>query len=101
LEVDGSGEIWCRASVGNIGEAEWISPEKTKEPGAVYLLCYGDGIENEVGIKENTPFLKDADIPPFLLMPSLKRGITLTFRMEAKDRALFGESIKINLVPKK
>jgi hypothetical protein len=101
LEVDGSGEIWCRASVGNIGEAEWISPNKTKEPGAVYLLCYGGGIENEVGIKENTPFLKDAEIPPFLLLSSLNREITLTFRMEAKDRAFFGESIKIKLVPKK
>ncbi|MGB9797783.1 MAG: hypothetical protein ACPLSK_04100, partial [bacterium] len=57
VEVDGSGEIWCRASVGNIGEAEWISPGNTREPGAVYLICYGDGMEVEVGIRENTPYL--------------------------------------------
>ncbi len=100
VEVDGSGEIWCRASVGNIGEAEWISPGNTREPGAVYLICYGDGMEVEVGIRENTPYLKDADIPPFLLFSALRRETKLTFRMEAKGRAFFGESLTIKLIPR-
>lgn len=100
LEVDGSGEIWCRASVGNIGEAQWISPKKTSEPGAVYLYSYGANWEMEVAIPHNTPFLKDVDIPPFLLFNRLAKKITITFTMKAKGRAFFGEKIKIVLVPK-
>ncbi|MGC8844017.1 MAG: hypothetical protein ACP5QS_08760, partial [bacterium] len=72
----------------------------TREPGAVYLICYGDGMEVEVGIRENTPYLKDADIPPFLLFSALRRETKLTFRMEAKGRAFFGESLTIKLIPR-
>lgn len=100
LEVDGSGEILCRASVGNIGEVEWVSPKQTREPGAVYLYCYGANWETEVAIPSNTPFLKDAVFPPFVLLERLKKKVTITFTMCAKGRAFFGEKIKLTLNPK-
>ncbi len=95
LEVK-KGEVWCRASVGNIGEAEWIAPKKG-EKGEVYLVVEGNGVRIEKGIAKNTPFLQDAEVPPFLLFSDLPKDITLNFQMCAKDRAFFGEKWRITL----
>ncbi|MBC7328429.1 hypothetical protein H5T87_10015 [bacterium] len=100
IEVDGGGEIWCKASIGNIGEAEWIAPKKSSKEGTVYLHCYGEDFEQDIGIPDDVAFLKDAQIPPFQLFKELSKPTQVSFVMTAKGRAFFGERITITLIPK-
>lgn len=98
----GSGKaIYFEASLGNIGEASWLSPKSAVSSlGEVYLSASSGDQHVEVPIKQDTPYLSDAPIPRCLLTRGIKIETTFTFRMLAKDRGDFGEILRIVISPK-
>jgi len=92
--------LFVRASVGNIGEAKWLTPSGTGEKGAVYLssrTADGFGLG---AISADTPYLGDATVAPFALVNSVQERMIVEFEMTAYDRAWFGEKISVTLKPR-
>ncbi|NCO41302.1 MAG: hypothetical protein COZ06_19590 [Armatimonadetes bacterium CG_4_10_14_3_um_filter_66_18] len=90
--------VFCRASAGNLAEAKWLaSPDG--QPGGVYLAgrkAYG--LEFAAPIERDTPFLKDAAVKEFVLLPQARGEVNVSFEMSAKGRAYFGERRTVRLV---
>jgi len=91
--------LYVEASLGNIGEASWLSPKSAGGVGGVYLVATSGDQRVEVPIKLDTPYLGDAVINRFLITKGIQKETTFTFRLLAKDRADFGEVYRIVLSP--
>ena len=94
--------VFARASVGNLQEATWLTPESTKgKPGAVYLAATaGSGLPLMQAIEEDTPWLKDALFGDgFLLTNGISEETKVELQMTAEGRAWFGEKWQFTLVP--
>ena len=84
--------VLCRASVGNIGEAKWLAPGDGEDAGRVFLGGRPDyGLQFRAPIAADTPFLADARVGQFTLVPAIEGEITLSFEMVSAGRAHFGE----------
>jgi len=97
IEVERGKPIWVEASVGNTGEARWLAPGSATS-GAVYLSVkppHGDSIL--APIAADTPFLAEATVPRFELAKSAEAEMTYAFRVVAKDRAEFGEIVRVTV----
>lgn len=91
LEVAEGQPVYCRASLGNIGEATWLAPEG-QDAGGVYLAGRADyGLEFSAPITATTPFLKDAQVEEFVLISAATGETVVSFELMAKGRAWFGE----------
>ena len=92
LAAAAGSRVLCRASVGNLGEAKWLAP-RGEEAGGVYLAGRAEyGLEFHAPIAADTPYLGDAEVREFTLIPSLAAGETAaSVEMEARGRAYFGE----------
>jgi hypothetical protein len=95
-------KVVCRASVGNIGEAAWLAPNAPQQQGRVYLAGREEyGVPFTAPIASDTPYLKDAQIPQFTLIESVRQGAaSVSFEMTAAARAFFGERRTITLTGK-
>jgi len=92
--------VIARASIGNTGEAAWLSPTGHDGPGGVYLSSRLEGgLEFAQPIPEDVPSLGDALIPKFTLTNRIAAETRVTFEMTAEDRAWFGERITVTLAP--
>lgn len=104
LEVPRGARVLCRASVGNLGEAAWLAPAAAESTGCVYLAGREEyGLAFQAPISADTPFLQDAEVPEFELLPAgaeaLAAGpLTVSFEMTALGRAFFGERRTVTLV---
>ncbi len=97
VEVAERQPVRCLASIGNIGEAEWLAP-KGDEAGGVYLAGRAEyGLEFSAPIKADTPFLKDAIVEEFVLVPSAEGELNVSFETMAQGRAYFGERRTVTL----
>ncbi len=92
VEGAAGSHVLCRASVGNLGEAKWLAP-RGDEAGGVYLAGRAEyGLPFRAPITADTPYLGDAEVREFTLVPSLAAGDTrVSFELEARGRAYFGE----------
>jgi hypothetical protein len=99
--IIGTGKaVYVEASLGNIGEASWLSPKSAGGVGGVYLVATSGDQRVEVPIKLDTPYMGDTVVSKFLITKGIQEETTFTFRMLAKDRADFGEVYRIVLSPK-
>lgn len=97
LQVATGAPVYCRASLGNLGEATWLAP-KDEAPGGVFLTGRSEyGLEFSAPIAADTPFLQDANVPDFVLVPQAEGEITVSFEMMARGRAYFGERRTVTL----
>lgn len=100
--ISGDGSTLAQITVTNLGEAQWLSPSDCDGPGRVWLVLYGpDGVEarrvplsHSMGrfgqaVFENVPLHDGA----------LLEEKSVTLRMWAEDRAFFGPSFTIRLLP--
>ena len=94
--------IIASASVGNLQEATWLTPEHRQgKPGAVYLASTGASqLSFRQPITKDTAYLEDADFGATL---SLTKGVSketkVVLQMTAEDRAWFGETLQFTLEP--
>ena len=99
VAVDGDLPVKVRAAVGNIGWATWLAPSRQNDAGGVYLVTTED---SPVTVKRPIPAdaarCDDAIIPAFELTLDLEDPNTLTFEMEAENRARFGEKLEVAFV---
>ncbi len=108
IEVAAGQPVSCRASVGNLAEAKWLAPRprsagdlargREGQPGGVYLAGRKEyGLEFAAPIAADTPFLKDATVKEFVLLPRASGEVTLSCEMTAQGRAYFGERRTVKL----
>jgi hypothetical protein len=93
--------VLARASVGNLQEAEWLTPESAQgAPGAVCLASTPQsGLSFKRPIPRNTAYLADAELGEFALSNGVTAKTTVTLQMTAEGRAWFGEKLELTLVP--
>jgi hypothetical protein len=104
IEVGPGEGVRCRASVGNLGEAAWAAPHGD-DTGRVSLAGRAEyGVEFQAPIEEDTPYLADAEVTPFALLTRAEEAdalagepVTVSFEMESRGRAFFGERRVITL----
>lgn len=97
VEVAEGQPVRCRASVGNIAEAAWLAP-KGDEDGGVHLAGRAEyGLEFTAPIQADTPFLKDATVEEFVLVPKARGETQVSFEMMTRGRAYFGERRTVSL----
>jgi hypothetical protein len=95
LEAAAGTRILCRASVGNLGEAKWLAGSGQ---GRVFLAGRKEyGLEFQAPIAADTDYLKDADVPPFVLVDALRADTAVSFEMLAQGRSYFGERRTVRL----
>lgn len=91
--------IVVEASIGNTAEAKWLAPS-TSSIGGVFLVAKWEGQSKEIPIRADTEFLGDASVLKTTLKKHALDKATFTFRMRAKDRADFGEVMRITIDPR-
>jgi len=102
LRVSKNTPIVATASVGNLQEATWLTPEHCQgKPGAV---CLASTAASQLPVKQpivkDTPYLKDAEFgPAFPLCPGVATATKVELQMTAEGRAWFGEKLRFTLVP--
>ncbi|MBP6964491.1 MAG: hypothetical protein KBC96_08800 [Armatimonadetes bacterium] len=96
IEVKAGQPVYARASMGNTAEAKWLAP-KPGRPGGVHLQAkVGD--HTVLGpIREDTPFLLDAEVPRFALTDGITSQVRVSFQLVV-DGIVFGEKRYVTLV---
>jgi len=95
--------VSLKISIGNTGDAAWISPlgKNENNKGTVFLGTPDDSdIIAFVPVPKDTPFFKDVLVEQIIGQQGITKSMTLVLRMHAKDRAWFGERFEIKLMPK-
>jgi len=99
IDVPAGRPVQCRASVGNIGEAAWLAP-RGEEAGGVSLAGRGEyGLHFAAPIAADAPYLEDAEVNEFVLTAEVEGELRVSFEMQARDRAYFGERRTVVLRP--
>jgi hypothetical protein len=93
--------VTAAASVGNLQEAMWVSPKAAPlRDGMVYLASTENSqLKVEVPIGSDTPYLGDAEWGPFELAKTIRQKTQVQLRMNARNRAAFGEILTFTLEP--
>ena|GEM_PF-121549 len=100
IEVEKGKPVMVQASIGNLQEAEWLSPLLHPGAGSVYLSSREGDIKFSQPIPEDTPYLSDVEISEFKLCDGITKETKVVFELTALDRCWFGERWQITLVPK-
>lgn len=103
LQVPKDTPVSAIASVGNLQEATWLTPEKCKDkPGAVYLVSTGEsGLQFKIAIETNTAWNKDTEFGgSFILTNGISKETKVEIQMNAEGRAWFGEKLRFTLSTK-
>ena len=102
VKVPGNKPVSAIASVGNLQEASWVTPENSQgNPGGVYLSTTDNSeLKFEKAILKDTYRFQDADFGgDFLLTEGISTKTNVEIQMLAKGRAWFGEKLRFTLVP--
>ncbi len=93
--------ILAAASVGNLHEAKWLTPQSAAgRPGAVYLASTENSqLQFRQPIPKDTPHLNDADFGSFTI-GTITTEMSVEVQMTAHKRASFGEKLTFTLSPK-
>lgn len=98
VDVPAGACVRCRASVGNLGEATWLAADADHRQRRVFLAGRREyGLEFAAAIARDTPYLGDAHVEPFVLVPALRADVQVSFEMQAKGRAYFGERRRVRI----
>lgn len=103
IAVNSGQTYYLECSIGNTGEAEWVTPSGALETtGKVFLSStLNSEIQVEQPILKNTKYFEDAEIPSFAITGGINADKqTVELRMTAKDRAQFGQKFMFVLVKK-
>jgi len=102
VEVAPGQPVEVRASIGNTGEAAWLSPVgREDQTGTVYLSSRREpGLSFQQPIPRDVPSLGDAELPPFVLAEAITEPVEVAFEMTAQGRAWFGEKVEVTVQPK-
>ena len=102
IRVPRNQPVVASASVGNLQEATWLTPEHCQgKPGAVYLASTGDSqLHCKQPIPKDTAYLEDADFgQTFSLADGVSAETKVVLQMTAEDRAWFGGKLRFTLEP--
>lgn len=101
LPVKSGQPIKVRASVGNLGEAAWVTADETgTKDGAVFLSAQKSDRNLQIAIPAPTAALADADLGEFELPALAGKPREIILEMTALNRCWFGEKRKLVLVPR-
>lgn len=88
LSIDGQEPIYLRANITNLGDAKWLAGDKM---GCVSIAING-GDSGYISLPVDVPHLGSIIAGPYIILPPGKHDeMRFTLRMEARDRASFGD----------
>ncbi len=92
--------VQLRVSVGNTGEPTWLAPRRTPiSKGDVFLLCEVEGRSAmRFPIPKNTARYEDIELPN-VAIPALRDAARICLRMQAVQKASFGEKFTFTVSP--
>ena len=101
VRVRKNAPVLARASVGNLQEATWITPQNAKgRTGGVYLASTKESkLDFLLEIPHDTAYLDDAEFDEFVLAQGIAGNTRVVLQMTAKNRAWFGEKLEFVLKP--
>lgn len=97
VAVDSTKPVYIKMRIINLGYAKWVAGSTT---GTVSLSITGDSTAN-IGLPIDIPHLTSVDIGPYVISKEgehQKKSITL--RMNAQKRAIFGDVFSFTITPK-
>jgi len=102
VEVPGGRMIELSASVGNTGEALWVSPARAgAKAGAVCVVSApGSGLQVAQPIPGGVARYAETLVGPFRLCEGVTEETPVALRMEARGRTPFGAHFRFTLRPK-
>ena len=94
-----NGQVSIEMSIGNLKEATWLSPIKHGEKdGCVYVVSHEKSdIAVKIPIYEDAPYLEDTYCEKTLLCDNVDGEVHVSLRLNAENRADFGEVFKFTL----
>jgi len=103
IKIDSGKPVVAHIELTNLGEAEWLSPDKEtfsgNDTGGVYLTVQGSKILN-TKLPSPVKHLKSIRINPVKLAPAgLKKPKKITVSLQAAGRTPFGEKFTLTLIP--
>ena len=101
-EVPRNRPVELAVSVGNTGEATWLSPARvgTKPGGVCLISAPGTAIKVRQPIAGDVPRYGDAMIGPFVLTEKLDGEVTIVLGLVAEGRTPFGQKVTFTLRPR-
>lgn len=94
LTVSFKDDVYMKVGITNLGEAKWLAGRET---GSVSLIVSG-GINAQIDLPIDVPHLSSITAGPYVILTAGKRENTpIKLRMEAKDRAPFGNIFTFTL----
>jgi len=103
VEVKKGGPLEASILVGNTGDATWIAPRlnSPQDAGKVYVaMTPASDIRGRVAIPEDVAFAEDAELKGVRLIEATSGPAKIVLRMEARNRAAFGEIFEFRIEPK-
>ncbi len=102
VEVEANRAIECVATIGNSGEALWVSPAIAGDrPGGVYLVdAPGSDLVVDQPITIDVPRYGDTLVGPFELSAGIDAKANVALRVEARGRTPFGGHFRFALAPR-
>ncbi len=94
--------VRARASVGNTQEATWLAPRTSELQTGDVVLSTTDapGLRGTWPLRQDTPYLADADFGEVTLSEGITVPTRVELRMQAHQRGSFGEKRTFSIVPK-
>ncbi len=98
--VEANKPIYAEVSMGNIGEAKWLTKASAGGlTGSVYLGNPGSGPAYVVLLASDVAWLKDADFGEFKVSGGIAQDESATFQLASSYRSFFGDKATIKLHP--
>ncbi len=92
--------VYAKASLGNIGEAKWLTTvSAASENGYVFLGDQTGGGSFFLPITSDVPWMSDADFGEFKVTDGLSGDRSVTFQLASANRVWFGDKAVITLHP--
>lgn len=95
--------VFAAASVGNLQEATWLTPDSCGgKPGAVWLASTdASAVSVRAALSRDTPYQQDAEFgETFVLANRVERETAVELQMTVDGRIGFGEKFRLTLVPR-
>ena len=102
VSVTKNSPVTVNASVGNLQEATWLTPESSQgNPGAVYLVSTENSQLNvKRAIDKDTPWYQNTNFGgDFLLSEGISDDTRVELQMLAEGRAMFGAKMQFVIIP--
>lgn len=90
--------IYITLGAGNLKEAKWLTPKNTDIGGVYFVSTDKSDIKVKIPIESDAEFLCDTNSDTVILADKVSQHTHIALRLEAENRAIFGEIFEFDIV---